>query len=129
MFPSVDFVGNWRRWFAISAVLLAIGLLAIAIGRLDLGIDFQGGAQFTATGAERQLDEGEVTDALPPGGAGESVVTTLGDDGYEVRTPVLSRSESQEVEEALSEALAAEASVALGSPRGGGQGRGQAGRG
>ncbi|MDQ3376608.1 MAG: protein translocase subunit SecF, partial [Actinomycetota bacterium] len=78
MFPSVDFVGKWRRWFAISGVLLALGLLAIAIGRLDLGIDFQGGAQFTATGADRQLGENEVTDVLPPGIAEESVVTTLG---------------------------------------------------
>src|SRR4028119_1588476 len=59
MCPSVDFVGKWRRWFAISAVLLAFGLLAIAIGRLEFGIDFQGGAQFTATGAERGLEAGE----------------------------------------------------------------------
>src|SRR4028119_415883 len=126
MFPSVDFVGNWRRWFAISAVLLALGLIAIAIGRLDLGIDFQGGAQFTATGAERQLDEDEVTDALPPGIAQESVVTTLGDDGYEVRTPVLSESESEEVESALSEALGAEVSATSVSPAFGEQVRNQA---
>ncbi|MDP8902045.1 MAG: protein translocase subunit SecF [Actinomycetota bacterium] len=122
----MDFVGNWRRWFAISGVLLALGLLAIAIGRLDLGIDFQGGAQFTATGAERQLSEDDVTAALPPGVAEESVVTTLGDDGYEVRTPVLSRSESGEVEEALSEALGAEVSATTVSPAFGEQVRNQA---
>ena len=126
MFPGVDFVGKWRRWFAISAVLLALGLLAIAIGRLELGIDFQGGAQFTATGAERQLDEDEVTDALPSGIAEESVVTTLGDDGYEVRTPVLSEAESEEVETALSEALGAEVSATSVSPAFGEQVRNQA---
>src|SRR4028118_2332033 len=97
MFPGVDFVGKWRRWFAISAVLLALGLLAIAIGRLELGIDFQGGAQFTATGAERQLNEDEVTDALPPGIAEESVVTTLGDDAHDGRTPVASAGGGEEV--------------------------------
>ena len=105
MFPSVDFVGNWRRWFVISGVLLALGILAMLFGRLDLGIDFQGGAQFTATGAERQLSEDEVTAILPPGIAEESVVTTLGNNGYEVRTPVLSDAESEEVADALSEAL------------------------
>src|SRR4028118_1213061 len=123
MFPGVDFVGKWRRWFAISAVLLALGLFAIAIGRLELGIDFQGGAQFTATGAERQLNEDEVTDALPPGIAEESVVTTLGDDGYEVRTPVLSEAESEEVERALSEALGAEGGAPSGGPGAGRGGR------
>ncbi len=126
MFPGVDFVGNWRRWFAISGVLLALGLVAIAIGRLDLGIDFQGGAQFTATGAERQLSEDDVTAALPPGLAEESVVTTLGDDGYEVRTPVLSEVETQEVENALSEALGAEVSSTSVSPAFGEQLRNQA---
>ena len=126
MFPSVDFVGRWRRWFAISGVLLALGLLAVAIGRLEFGIDFQGGAQFTATGAERQFTEGEVTDALPPGIAEESVVTTLGGNGYEVRTPVLGERESQEVEDALAEALGAEVSATSVSPAFGEQVRNQA---
>ena len=126
MFPGVDFVGKYRRWFAISAVFLALGILSIAIGRLDLGIDFQGGAQFTATGADRQLTAQEVTDALPPGLAEESVVTTLGDNGYEVRTPVLSERESGEVESALAEALDAEVSATSVSPAFGEQVRNQA---
>jgi preprotein translocase subunit SecF len=126
MFPGVDFVGNWKRWFTLSAVFLVVGLLAIAIGRLEFGIDFQGGAQFTATGADRQLGEDEVRAALPPGIADESVVTTLGNDGYEVRTPVLGEAESQEVEEALSEALGAEVSATSVSPAFGEQVRNQA---
>lgn len=126
MFPSVDFVGKYRRWFAISAVFLALGIVAIVIGRLEFGIDFQGGAQFTATGADRQLSAQEVTEALPPGIAEESVVTTLGGNGYEVRTPVLSEGESREVEDALSEALGAEVSATSVSPAFGEQIRNQA---
>ena len=126
MFPGVDFVGRYRRWFAISAVLLALGILAVLVGRLDFGIDFQGGAQFTATGAERQLTEQQVTNALPAGIAEESVVTTLGDDGYEVRTPVLGDEESREVQDALSGALGAEVSATSVSPAFGEQIRNQA---
>jgi preprotein translocase subunit SecF len=126
MFPSVDFVGNWRRWFVISVVLLSIGLLAIILGRLEFGIDFQGGAQFTATNAERQLSEDQVTEALPPGVADESVVTTIGNNGYEVRTPVLSEAENREVEDALAEALGAEVSATSVSPAFGEQLRSQA---
>lgn len=126
MFPGVDFVGKYRRWFAISAVFLALGIASIAIGRLEFGIDFQGGAQFTATGSDNQLTEQQVTDALPPGIAEESVVTTLGDDGYEVRTPVLSQQESREVEGALSDALGAEVSATSVSPAFGEQIRNQA---
>lgn len=125
MFPSVDFVGGWRLWFAISGVLLALGIGAILLGRLEFGIDFQGGAQFTATGADRQLTEGEVTDILPPNIADESIVTTLGDDGYEVRTPVITEAESQEVEAALAEALGAEVSATSVSPAFGEQVRDQ----
>lgn len=126
MFPGVDFVGKWRRWFVISAVLLALGLLAVFLGRLEFGIDFQGGAQFTAADAERRLTEDEVTAELPPGIAEESVVTTLGDDGYEVRTPVLGEAETEEVERSLADALGAEVSSTSVSPAFGEQLRNQA---
>ena len=44
-----DFIGNRKRWYIVSAVLLAISILALSILRLNLGIEFKGGADFTET--------------------------------------------------------------------------------
>ncbi len=127
MFERVDFVGGWRLWFAISAVLLLVSIAAMAFGRLNLGIDFQGGAQFTVTNAEQQLSSDEVTEALPPGIAEDSVVTTLGNDGYEVRTPVINgQQEQRQIRDDLAEALGGEVSVTTVSPAFGEQLRNQA---
>lgn len=40
---TVDFVGNRRRWFAISAIALLVSLGALGIRQLNLGIEFVGG--------------------------------------------------------------------------------------
>ena len=82
------------------------GAVAIALGGLNFGIDFQGGSQFTVANAERQLSDEQVRAALPDDLAGESVVTTLGQNGYEVRTPVISSQEEQsQVRDSLSRAF------------------------
>ena len=50
---SYDFVGHWRRWYALSGVVLLLSLGALLFRGLDLGIEFEGGAVFgvpTATG-------------------------------------------------------------------------------
>ena len=126
MFERVNFVGGWRLWFAVSAVLLLASIAAIAFGRLNLGIDFQGGAQFTVATAERQLSAGEVRAELPAGIAGDSVVTTLGQSGYEVRTPVISQEERTQIRNTLGETLGGEVSVTTVSPAFGDQLRKQA---
>jgi preprotein translocase subunit SecF len=126
MFEKVNFVGGWKVWFAISGVLLLASVVAIASGRLNLGIDFQGGAQFTVTGTDRQLSREEVQDALPDDIAANSVVQELGEDGYEVRTPVIGQQETRQVRDTLSETLGAEVSVTSVSPTFGGQVRDQA---
>ncbi|BBL78799.1 protein translocase subunit SecF [Rubrobacter xylanophilus] len=126
MFARVDFVRRWRLWFAISGILLAAGILAIALGRLEFGIDFQGGVQFTATDASRQLDEGELRDRLPSFVEREAVIQRLGDSGYEVRTPVLDRQQTNRVQRSMQEALGAEVSVTSVSPSFGEQVRDQA---
>jgi preprotein translocase subunit SecF len=38
-----NIVGRWKLWFVTSSVLILIGLVALAIGGLNLGIDFTGG--------------------------------------------------------------------------------------
>ncbi|HLL98115.1 MAG TPA: protein translocase subunit SecF [Rubrobacteraceae bacterium] len=125
MFSKVDFVGRWRLWFAISGVLIAVGIAAIALGNLNFGIDFEGGTKFTVASPDRQLGEGEIRQALPDFVARDAVIQTAGN-GYEVRTPVLSQTQRSQVENALNEALGGEVSETSVSPTFGGQVRDQA---
>ncbi len=124
-FQQVDFVGRWRIWFALSGVLLLAGIIAIALGNLNLGIDFEGGAKFTASNPGKQLNVGEVRAALPAKFRQDSVVQQTGK-GYEIRTPVLSQKESSQVRDSLGKALGAEMSVTNISPTFGGQVKNQA---
>jgi preprotein translocase subunit SecF len=125
VFPKVDFVGRWRLWFAISGVLIAVGVAAILLGNLNFGIDFEGGTKFTVSNPERELGEGEIRDVLPDFVAGDAVIQTIGN-GYEIRTPVLDAGKRAQVSEALSGALGGEVSQTSVSPTFGGQIRDQA---
>jgi preprotein translocase subunit SecF len=125
-FKNVDFVGRWRIWFAISGAFLLLGLGAIAFRGMNFGIDFEGGSKFTVSDVQGTPSTAEVRDSLP-GDLGErSFVQSLGENGYEVRTPVLSQEENTEVRQALEDTLGAEVSVTSISPTFGGQVRTQA---
>jgi preprotein translocase subunit SecF len=127
VFETVDFVGGWKLYFSLSGILLLAGAVAIALGGLNFGIDFQGGAQFTVANAGRQLSDEQVRAVLPQDIAGESVVTTLGENGYEVRTPVISSQQEQsQIRDSLSRAFGGEVSVTTVSPAFGQQLRNQA---
>jgi preprotein translocase subunit SecF len=126
VFADIDFVGRWRLWFVISGVLLLAGISAVALGNLNFGIDFQGGTKFTLSGVEEGTTASEVRDALPPEYRNDAIPQQLGNDGYEVRTPVLSQQDTGEVRDALEESLGAEVSTTSVSPTFGGQVRSQA---
>ncbi len=125
-FEGIDFVGRWRLWFALSGVFLLLCVGALAIRGMNFGIDFTGGSKFTASDVRGDPDTQEVRDALPGDLGQASFVQQLGENGYEVRTPVLSRDENAEVRGALEEEFGAEVSVTSISPTFGGQIRGQA---
>jgi preprotein translocase subunit SecF len=78
------------------------------------------------TSSERQLDEEEIRQVLPDFVAGDAVIQTAGEGGYEIRTPVLDERERAQVEDALGEVLGGEISVTSVSPTFGGQVRDQA---
>jgi preprotein translocase subunit SecF len=127
VFENVDFVGGWKLYFSLSGILLLAGAIAIALGGLNLGIDFQGGAQFTVANADPQLSDQQIRAALPDEIATDSVITTLGQNGYEIRTPVISGQEEQSrIQDSLSEASGGEVSVTTVSPAFGQQLRNQA---
>ncbi len=125
-FEKVDFVGRWRVWFAISGAFLLLSLGAIVIRGMNFGIDFQGGSKFTASGVQEQVTTEEVRNSLPDDLGERSFVQALGENGYEVRTPVLSQEENTKARQALEDELGAEVSVTNISPTFGGQIREQA---
>jgi preprotein translocase subunit SecF len=93
---------------------------------MNFGIDFTGGSKFTASDVQGNPSTQEVRDALPGGLGQSSFVQSMGEDGYEIRTPVLTQEENTEVAQALEEDLGAEVSVTNISPTFGGQIREQA---
>ncbi len=44
---SYDFVGNRKRWYTFSVVLMTVFIVAIGVLGLNLSIDFRGGTEFT----------------------------------------------------------------------------------
>ncbi|CAN5454092.1 MAG: protein translocase subunit SecF [Actinomycetota bacterium] len=113
---NIDFVGKWKTWFTFSGIFLAVGLVTIALGNLNFGLDFQGGSQFTATNAQNQISEGELREALPPDIRQDAQIQSLGQNGFDVRTPVVSEGEASDIRDAMSGALEAEISATSISP-------------
>ena len=43
----IDFMGRRYLWFAVSGVVIAVGIVSLGVRGLNLGIDFKGGTQLT----------------------------------------------------------------------------------
>jgi preprotein translocase subunit SecF len=70
---TIDFIGRWKLWFAISGVFLLIGLVALMGNGLNLGIDFTGGTVW-----EVPAGKADVADV-------ESAMNDLGYDDVQVQ--------------------------------------------
>ena len=100
---SYDFVGKKRLWYTISATLLLVSVLAIAIRGLHLGIDFKGGNVVTVPTATGTLQQAR--DAAASAGATQVEVTELRSESgrqLQVETETLPNGGSQKLADALS---------------------------
>ncbi|HSK56188.1 MAG TPA: protein translocase subunit SecF [Jiangellales bacterium] len=108
---SFDIVGRSRRWYAISAGLLAVAVLAILVRGLTLGIEFTGGSELTAPAP--RADAATVTEVRGAvvgsgvAGAADPIVTAVGDDRIRVQTGDLTTAETNEVRDAVAAELGA----------------------
>ena len=93
---EIDFVGNHRRWFTISAVLLVIAFGSLGIRQLNLGIAFVGGLGMQAPNPAG-ADVLEIRDALEAVGVEDATIQLLDDgDAVRVATPVLDQASENE---------------------------------
>ncbi|HEY1445976.1 MAG TPA: protein translocase subunit SecF [Acidimicrobiales bacterium] len=72
-----DFVGKRRIWFAISTVIIVLGIVSIIVrGGLNLGIEFKGGTEWTI--AAPGITQTQAVDALKGTGVIDPTVQLLG---------------------------------------------------
>lgn len=80
---KIDFVGNRRRYFIISGVILVISLASLGIRQLNLGIEFVGGLSMQSPNPEG-VEVGDLRSALEDVGITDATIQFL-DDGEAVR--------------------------------------------
>ncbi|MHB1533803.1 MAG: protein translocase subunit SecF [Acidimicrobiales bacterium] len=60
---SFDFAGRWRRWFAISGLVIFVGLVSLGIRGVNFSIDFKGGTQWQVPSTASVAEATRVVDA------------------------------------------------------------------
>ncbi|MGH8998965.1 MAG: protein translocase subunit SecF [Acidimicrobiia bacterium] len=101
---NYDFVGPKRKWFAISGILILMGVGALLIRGLDLGIDFEGGTSWQVEVAEGvDPSTGDVRAEMEEAGLDSPEVAILGGDEIRVQALRTTGDAQEEVAEALAE--------------------------
>jgi preprotein translocase subunit SecF len=72
---SFDFIGRRKVWFAVSALIILLGVVSLATRGLNLGIDFKGGQSWLVT--TNSLTVGEATTAAESAGITQPTVVQL----------------------------------------------------
>ncbi|HVE62728.1 MAG TPA: protein translocase subunit SecF [Mycobacteriales bacterium] len=98
---NIDFIGRRKTWYALSAALLALSAIGLLVLKLNLGIDFTGGAvfQFTAPTATQE----RVTEVVEGAGGEVAVYQDIGSDDVRVQTEELEPAVATAVTKALAE--------------------------
>ena len=107
---TVPFVQNFKKFAAVSAVIIAAGIIAMGIfaakgsGALNYGLDFKGGTSLSVTFPEELTDklnqrlENTVSDTLALTG---EIVKVTGENTYIIKTVELSQEQRAELTNAL----------------------------
>lgn len=97
---SINIIGNKRRWYAFSGLLILISIAALSLQGLKLGIEFKGGASYTVTKANATLTGAE--EAVKEAGIpGEPIIQSIGSDKVRIQTGSLTNAESSALQDAL----------------------------
>ncbi len=99
---SYDFVGRRKRWYLISGAILVVAIGGLLIRGLNLGIEFEGGAQFTVTAPNVSVEQAR--SAMSTAGYSDAVVTKSGDK-LRIQTLTLTNDQSDKVIGSLSKSL------------------------
>jgi preprotein translocase subunit SecF len=102
---NYDFVGPKKKWFMFSGALILIGLAALGLNGLNLGIEFKGGTSWEVEVRDKRPTTGDVRDVVEAAGLTEASIQLLGrpPDSARVESKRASIEEQEKVRRALAE--------------------------
>lgn len=80
---NIDFVGKAPRWFALSGIVILIGLISLLTNGLNFGIDFRGGTAWEIPNANVSVERAR--EAVSELGLGDSTIQLLGGETLRVQ--------------------------------------------
>ena len=98
---AFDFVGRKALWFALSAIVIAVGAFSLFTQGLNYGIDFKGGTAWEVHAPG--VSVAQARDALRPLGLGEAKIQIAGGDILRVQAREESREDQGKVTDRLAE--------------------------
>jgi len=98
---SFNFIGNRRRWYALSALLIITSALSLGIQGLHLGIEFKGGSEFIVKKAGLTVPDARAA-MVKANVPGDPIIQTIGSNKVRIQTGVLTSVESTRVADVLS---------------------------
>src|SRR6476646_10228704 len=107
---QIDFMGKRYLWFAISGAVIVLGIGALAVRGLNLGIDFKGGTQLSFKTPAAHTT-GDVRQVMTAQGYGDAVIQGRGSStnsaykSFQIRTKALSGDKLTQVTTALENRL------------------------
>ncbi|WP_375475244.1 protein translocase subunit SecF [uncultured Jatrophihabitans sp.] len=105
----INFIGNRRRWYLASAVLLLICVISFVVRGFSYGVEFSGGTQFQIKAAGTSLTADKVNNAFSDAGRTPSeppqVVGSGSTKQIVVRIKEIPTKESQDLQDRVSKTL------------------------
>ena len=100
----MGFVGRKSWFFFISAILMVVGVISLAVFGLKPGIDFVGGTSITFQ-FSTPVEQGQLWQEMVDLGYGEATIQNAGETSYIIHLREISAAEGQKLAEMLGESL------------------------
>ncbi|MCX4678520.1 protein translocase subunit SecF [Streptomyces sp. NBC_01433] len=102
-----DFIGKRKIWYGVSILITITAIIGLAVGGLNMGIEFKGGAVFT-TDVKAKISTSQAHEAAVAASGHEAIVQELGNGGLRIQIT--------EVDTAKADAIKTQLSKDLGVP-------------
>jgi preprotein translocase subunit SecF len=100
----IDFVGKRRWFFLISAILIVIGIISLAVFGLKWGVDFSSGTAITLR-FENEVELGQLRQQLADLGYDTATIQAAGDKEFFIRVQEISSDQYTQLKEGLEAGL------------------------